>query len=76
MHCTHRPVVVEMAEFVSESLHVVGTQATGVTYNVEVSWSDSPLPHRLAHQKEIVPVCVRVCVCVCVCVHVRVNMHA
>ena len=44
-----------MAEFVSEPLHVVRFQATGVPNDVEVSWSDSSLTYTLTHQEEIVP---------------------
>ena len=52
---THRPVVVEVAEFVGEPLHVVWFEATGVVDDVEVGWGDSSLTHTLTHQEKIIP---------------------
>ena len=36
---THRPVVVEMTQFVGEPLHVVRFESTRVIDDVEVCWS-------------------------------------
>ena len=52
---THRPVVVEVAEFVGEPLHVVWFQASGVVDDVEVGWGDCALTHALTHQEKIIP---------------------
>ena len=52
----HRPVVVEVAEFVGEPLHVVRFQATRVIDDVEMGGSDCSLMNTLTCQEEIVPV--------------------
>ena len=46
---THGPVIVEMAELVSESLHVVGLESRSVVDDVEVCWGDCALTHGLTH---------------------------
>ena len=52
---SYRPVVVEMAHFVCEPLHVVRFESTGVVDDVEVGWSDCSLADTLACQEEIIP---------------------
>ena len=52
----HRPVVVEVAEFVGEPLHVVRFQATRIIDDVEMGGSDCSLTNTLTCQEEIVPV--------------------
>ena len=46
---THRPVVVEVTEFVGETLHVIWLQSRCVVDHIEVSWRDSALTHTLTH---------------------------
>ena len=54
--CTYRPVVVEVAELVSEALDVIWLHARCVIDNVVVSWGYCSLTHTLAHQEEVKPV--------------------
>ncbi len=53
---SYRPVVVQMAELVGESLHVIGLHSAGIVDNIVVSGSDCALPHGLADQEKVVPV--------------------
>ena len=53
---TYRPVVVEVAEFVGESLHVVWLESRGVTDHIEVGGGHRPLTNTLTHKEEIIPV--------------------
>ena len=48
---SHRPVVVEVAEFVRKPLHVVRLEACGVPDDVEVGGSDCSLTDTLTSQK-------------------------
>ena len=48
------PVVVEMGEFVSQLLDVVGLEAGGVSDHVVGGRVDGPLPHGLGDQEEVV----------------------
>ena len=50
-----RPIVVQVAEFVSHTLHVVWLQAGGVVYHVVRSRSHRTLAYGLRHYKEVVP---------------------
>ena len=52
---SHRPVVVEVTEFVGEPLHVVRLEATRVKDDVEMSWSNCPLTNTLTCQEEVIP---------------------
>ena len=52
---TCRPVVVEMAEFVGQPLHVVGLQRGRVVNDVVMGRSDRSLTHALRHDEEVVP---------------------
>lgn len=49
------PVVIHMAEFVGESLHVVWFEATAVVHHVVVCGGDAAQAHCLTHNEEIVP---------------------
>lgn len=46
---TYRPVVVEVAEFVGEALHVVRLESGAVTDDIEVGWRDCALTNTLTH---------------------------
>lgn len=50
-----RPVVVEVAHFVGQALHVVRLQSSGVPDHVVVGGGHCSLPHRLRHQEEVIP---------------------
>lgn len=52
---TYRPVVVEVAEFVGQSLHVVRLQSRGVIDDVEVGGRDCSLTDTLTDQEEVIP---------------------
>lgn len=52
---THLPVVVEMAQFEGQSLHVVRLQAIVVIDDVIVSGINSPPVSSLADQVEVIP---------------------
>lgn len=52
---THLPVVVEMAQFEGQSLHVVRLQAIVVIDDVIVSGVNSPPVSSLADQVEVIP---------------------
>lgn len=49
------PVVIHVAEFVGESLHVVWFEAAAVIHDVVVSRADAAQAHCLTHNEEIVP---------------------
>ena len=55
VYLSHLPVVVEMAEFVGEPLHVVRSETTGVSNHIEMCWSDCSLTYTLTCQEEIIP---------------------
>ena len=44
-----------MAELVSEALHMVGTESSGVVDHVEAGGRDSALTHALAHNEIVIP---------------------
>ncbi len=52
---TYRPVVVEMAQFVGEPLHLVRTQAHCIPHNVVVRWRHCALAYTLRYQEEVIP---------------------
>ena len=54
-HKTDRPVVVKVAEFVGESLHMIWLESRCVTYHIEVGGRDSALTHTLTHKEEVIP---------------------
>ena len=49
------PVVVEVTELVGKPLDVIWLQSRGITDDIEMCGRDSPLPHTLAHNEEIIP---------------------
>lgn len=52
---THRPVVIDVAEFVGQPLDVVRLQATAVIDDIIVCWGHTPTSHSLAHDEEVIP---------------------
>lgn len=51
---THRPIVVEVAKFVGESLDMVWLEVRGIPNDVVVGGGDGALPYTLRHDKEVV----------------------
>jgi len=51
-----RPVVVEMAQLVGQSLHVVWLQCSSVMNHVVVGRSNGALADRLRDQEEVIPI--------------------
>jgi len=49
------PVVVHVAEFVGESLHVIWLEATAVKYHIVVRRCDTTKAHSLTYYEEIIP---------------------
>ena len=54
-HHSTWPVVVEMAQLVSQALEVVWLQPRGVLDHVVAGGVHGALPHRLGHQEEVIP---------------------
>lgn len=54
-HFTYRPVVVEMAQFVCQSLHVVRFQTSTIVDDIVMGGGHCTLAYRLGHQKEVIP---------------------
>ena len=52
---THRPVIVEMAQFIGQSLDVVGLETEGVMDDVVVGGGHGSLSDTLTHQEEVIP---------------------
>jgi len=53
---TYRPVVVEVAQLVSQALHVIGLQLRRVVDHIVVCRCHSALADRLRHHEEVIPV--------------------
>ena len=52
---TDRPVVVEVAQLVGQTLHVIRLQLSRVMDHVVVGRSHGSLTHRLGHDEEVIP---------------------
>lgn len=53
---TYRPVVVQVAHLICETLHMVRLESIFIINHIVIRGVDSPLAGKLANQEEVVPV--------------------
>lgn len=56
---THRPIEVQMAQLVGQSLQMICFHSSRIMQDIVMSWRDCSLANRLADQKEVIPTTIR-----------------